>query len=227
MTGALDANPDPSVTVVVSRRVKPGREAEFEEFLASVSAACMKFEGALGINIFRPASADDPEYRIIFKFDRISNLRHWEQSEERQRWFAQAEALTQSPPQIQVLTGLETWFTLPGQATISPPPRYKMALVTWMAVFPLISLISLGLGSVLNSLPTVLRSLVVTGIAIPVMTYLLMPQMTRLFAGWLYAHLPQQVELPPDQVEDTPLVTLEKPLPLSHLQMPISELEDG
>lgn len=177
---------DPAVTVVISRRVKPGCEAEFEAFLSGITAACCQFPGHLGTTIFRPAGPEDPEYRVLFKFDRLSNLRQWERSPERERWFAQAESLTTQPPQIQTLTGLETWFTLPGQPSLTPPPRYKMAIVTWLAVFPLITAITTVLQNQLAPLPIVLRAMVVTAIAVPTMTYLLMPQMTRLFAGWLY-----------------------------------------
>ncbi|PZO38661.1 MAG: hypothetical protein DCF19_15785 [Pseudanabaena frigida] len=177
---------DPSVTISISRRVKPECKAEFEEFLAGITLACGKFPGHLGSNIFRPVNDDDPEYRIIFKFDRLSNLRHWEKSAERQQWFAIAEPLTISPPQIQVLTGLETWFTLPGKPAITPPPRYKMALVSWLAVFPLITIISATFQQFLMPLHLILRVAVVTAIAVPTMTYLLMPQMTKLFSWWLY-----------------------------------------
>jgi antibiotic biosynthesis monooxygenase (ABM) superfamily enzyme len=194
--------PDTAVTVVISRRVKPGCEADFETFLAGVTAACGQFPGYMGSHIFRPASADDPEYRVIFRFDRLANLRRWETSEERQMWFTQAEALTESPPHIQVLTGLETWFTLPGKTAIVPPPRYKMALVTWLAVFPLITLISTLLQTQLGELPTVLRVMAITAIAVPTMTYLLMPQMTQIFAGWLY---PSPAELLVEQTEELPL----------------------
>ena len=187
-------NHDSAVTVVISRRVKSGCEAEFEAFLTGVTTACAQFPGYLGSNFFRPASGDDPEYRVIFKFDRLENLRRWETSEERQQWFAKAEALTESLPQIQVLTGLETWFTLPGKAAIVPPPRYKMALVSWLAVFPLITLISTVLQHPLGQLPIVLRAMVITAIAVPTMTYLLMPQMTRIFAAWLYPSTPDAFE---------------------------------
>lgn len=205
MTKSASLPPDSSITVVISRRVKPGCEAEFEAFLAGVTLACSQFPGYLGSNIFRPVSQDDPEYRVIFKFDRLSDLRRWEMSDERRVWFARAEPLTQHPPEIQVLTGLETWFTLPGKPAIAPPPRYKMALVTWLAVFPLITAISTVLQQSLAPLPIALRVMVVTAIAVPTMTYGLMPQMTRLFARWLYpATLPPSPELndaPPAAIE--------------------------
>jgi len=212
------------VTVVISRRVKPGYEAEFEACLAGVTAACGQFPGYLGSSIFRPVSADDPEYRVVFKFDRLSNLRRWENSEERQIWFTQAAALTERPPDIQVLTGLETWFTLPGKATIMPPLRYKMALVTWVAVFPLITVISIVLQKQLSLLPTILRVMVVTAIAVPIMTYLLMPKMTLLFAKWLY---PSPFTTPTDQRnEDLLTLTPSSELPLTIMQsLPVAELK--
>ncbi|WP_258040718.1 hypothetical protein [Pseudanabaena sp. BC1403] len=207
---------DPSVTVTIARRVKPECKDEFEAFLTGVTNACGQFSGYLGSNVFRSVNADDPEYRIIFKFDRLSNLRLWEASTEREQWFAIAELLTVSPPQIQVLTGLETWFTLPGKPAIAPPPRHKMALVTWLAVFPLITIISAVFQQFLGMLPLVLRVAVVTAIAVPTMTYLLMPQMTRLFAWWLYPST--EMTLPTKDVVVPVLAGNSQAIPLTNLQ---------
>ncbi len=66
---------DPPVTVVISRRVKPGCEEAFEELISGITAAAMTFKGYLGVNIFRPSTPEDNEYKIISKFDRASNLR--------------------------------------------------------------------------------------------------------------------------------------------------------
>ncbi|MDX2272014.1 MAG: hypothetical protein NW237_08700 [Cyanobacteriota bacterium] len=203
----LPRDPDPSVTVSVARRVKPGCEAEFEAFLVGITTACRQFPGYLGSQMFPPVNHQDPEYRVMFTFDRLSNLRRWEASAERQAWFARAEPLTLSPPQIQVLTGLESWFTLPGKPAITPPPRYKMAVVTWLTVFPLITLISEILQPILGQLPLVERVALVTGIAVPVMTYLLMPQVTKWAAGWLYA----EESIPPSPT-DEPLTPEEQEL---------------
>jgi hypothetical protein len=134
---------DPPVTVVISRRVKPGCEEAFEKFISGITKAAMTFEGHLGANVFRPNNPENNEYQIIFKFDRASNLRIWEESECRRQWLAQAESLRLEPPTIRVITGLETWFTLPSPKPIIPPPRHKMAVVTFLAIFPLIQIINL------------------------------------------------------------------------------------
>jgi uncharacterized protein len=177
---------DPPVTAVASRRVKPGREEEFEEWVAGVTAAGARFPGYLGSNIFRPSGPDDDEYQIVFKFDHASNLERWQDSEERRRWNERARDLIHEEPSIRVLTGLETWFTLPSKEGDPPPPRYKMVVVTWLAVFPLATVVFMLLDPLLGGFSAVLRTLVFTLVMVSLMTYVVMPRMTRLFSFWLY-----------------------------------------
>ena len=179
---------DPPVTVVISRKVKPGCKKAFEKFVSGITAAAMTFDGHLGTNVFRPSSPQDNEYKIIFKFDRASNLKIWEESECRRQWLARAESLRLEPARIRVVTGLETWFTLPLPKQAAPPPRYKMATVTLLTLFPLIQLANLTLAPLLEllPLPLLLRSLIITAVLVWIMTYIAMPRMTRLFSRWLY-----------------------------------------
>lgn len=176
---------DPPATGVASRRVEKGREEEFEEWISGILTAVKEFPGYLGSDVLRPGDPDDDEYRIIYRFDHASNLNRWEESEERGRWLRRAKPMI-SEENVRVLTGLETWFTLPSRPDEPSPPRYKMAVVTWLAVFPLISAIFALLGPVLNQLPVLLRTLLLTVIMVSLMTYVVMPRMTRLFAFWLY-----------------------------------------
>ncbi len=177
---------DPPVTAVASRRVKPGREREFEEWATGILGTVNGFPGYLGSEVLRPGEdPEDDEYRIVFRFDQASNMRAWEQSEERRRWLKRAEPLIHEE-KINVLTGLETWFTRPSRPGEPAPPRYKMAVVTWLAVYPLITLILVLLGPVLGLLPMLVRTLVLTVLMVTLMTYVIMPRLTRLFSFWLY-----------------------------------------
>ena len=177
---------DPPVTAVASRRVKQGREHEFEEWVSGILAAANEFPGYLGSEVLRPSDSDDNEYKIVFRFDHASDLHAWENSEERQRWLRKSRPLLQEEEKVHVLTGLETWFTMPSKAGEPPPPRYKMAIVTWLAVFPVVAVIFSLFGPWLNLLPTLLRTLVFTVVMVTLMTYVIMPRMTRLFSFWLY-----------------------------------------
>jgi uncharacterized protein len=174
------------VTVVSTRLVKSGCEEAFEEWLKGIGDAAGRFPGLLGRNVVRPRHAAHPEYVIIFQFDSDVHLRGWLDSSERKEWLAKVEPLTQSPLKEEVLTGLETWFSPPGRPLIAPPPKYKMIAVTFIAIFPLANLLPPALAPVLNPLPPLIRSVLVTLIMLVVMTYLVMPRLTKLFMGWLY-----------------------------------------
>jgi uncharacterized protein len=176
---------DPPVTAVASRRVKSGSEQEFEEWVSGILEAAAEFPGYLGSNIVRPSDPDDDEFQILFKFDHASNLKRWEGSDERHAWLRRVRPLVHEE-NVRVLTGLETWFTLPSRPGEPAPPRYKMAVVTWIAVFPLATAIFALTQPLLGGLPTVLRTLVFTLIMVSTMTYVVMPRMTRLFSFWLY-----------------------------------------
>ena len=176
---------DPPVTAVASRRVKAGKEQEFEEWVSGILGAAEEFSGYLGSNVIRPRDDDDDEFQIVFKFDHASNLKRWEESEARHAWLRQVQPLVHEE-NVRVLTGLETWFTLPSRPGEPAPPRYKMAVVTWIAVFPLATAIFAVTQPLLGGLPTVLRTLVFTLIMVTTMTYGVMPRMTRLFSFWLY-----------------------------------------
>lgn len=63
---------------------------------------------------------------------------------------------------------------------MTPPKKWKMAIVIWLAIYPLITLIFTLLGKYLiliNPLP--LRTLVITLIAVPTMVFILIPALQR------------------------------------------------
>lgn len=177
------------LTVVVSRRIKPGREREAEDWLHGVTAEAVRFPGHMGLEIIRPTDSLKPEYVLIFRFDTLDHLMAWERSDVRQQWLARAEAFTIGAAERQVITGLEFWFT-PTAESPGVPPRWKMLLLTWAAITPLILLISPVARAVLGFLPStfigdILRTMLTTALIVTLMTYAVMPQVTRVFAAWL------------------------------------------
>jgi hypothetical protein len=74
-----------------------------------------------------------------------------------------------------------------------PPPRYKTALLTWIGIYPVIALLLVVLGGTIGRYPAAVRALVLTAFAVPILTWLVMPVLSRVAAGWLY---PERVPVP-------------------------------
>jgi uncharacterized protein len=174
------------ITSTVTRRVRPGHETFYEQFLEGIIAAASQFPGYLGVEVFRPPSATAGEYRIVYRFDTAEHMRAWLDSDERVAWLECAEPPVIGPMRTSFVTGLESWFTLPGRPGAAPPPPYKMALLTWITIFPLITAIVAVTGPLLEDLPLVLRLGITTAFTVPVMTWIVMPRVTWLLRRWLY-----------------------------------------
>jgi uncharacterized protein len=65
------------------------------------------------------------------------------------------------------------------------PPRYKLALLTWAGAYATITLILAVLGPTMAPWPLPLRTLLLSALMVTVLTWLVMPSLTRLFRGWL------------------------------------------
>jgi uncharacterized protein len=179
------------VTTTVTRRVTPGHEAAYEAFLEGIIAAASAFPGHLGVEVFRPSSARGGEYRIVYRFDSAGHLRDWLQSDEHAAWLKRAEPHAAGPMRTEFLTGLESWFTLPAQPGLPAPPAYKMAILTWATIFPLITLVVVVSTPLIGPLPLVARLAITTLATAPLMTWVVMPRVTWLLRGWLYPGHPR------------------------------------
>jgi antibiotic biosynthesis monooxygenase (ABM) superfamily enzyme len=182
----LATETDPPVTVYISRQIRPGCEERFEALMRALLRAAQNAPGHMGASVFRPVDARHPEYRVVFKFDRMSNLQAWEESPERHAFLVQMEELLVAPLHRSHVTGLEAWFTLPGQEAPHLPNRHRVALVTWLGVYLVGLVFALTLNPQIAPLPVLLRVLINSSLFVPIMLYGVLPHLTRLFRGFLY-----------------------------------------
>ena len=82
------------------------------------------------------------------------------------------------------IDGLEVFFQ---RGAVGHPPRWKMALLTWLGVFPSVVVWSAILGPHLQTLHRVVATAVVTGFVVVTLAWGVMPLLTRLFGRWLRA----------------------------------------
>jgi antibiotic biosynthesis monooxygenase (ABM) superfamily enzyme len=69
---------------------------------------------------------------------------------------------------------------------MKPPKKWKMAILIWLAIYPLITLLFAFGGEYLiliNPLP--LRTLVITAIAVPIMVFICIPLLQKLLKNWI------------------------------------------
>jgi hypothetical protein len=178
------------VTVVITRRVKAGRTADYEAWLQQLQHDARDLPGYLGVTTQRPAPGAPLDYVSVLRFDSLASLQAFERSELRARALAQVNDFIEGDAAWRRLTGLEFWFTPPPGTVVPQPSRARMALVMIAVVFTLVLVIGTAVNAAFALLPFdtpyPLRLLFTITIEVLLMTYWLMPQITRRLARWIY-----------------------------------------
>jgi antibiotic biosynthesis monooxygenase (ABM) superfamily enzyme len=172
-------------TAVFSWRARPGRENELAAWLQEARQVLARFPGYLGSTVIDEEGTRD--FHLIAEFANQEDLRRWLQSDERAVLVARTSSLAAAQPSVQLRTGLETWFHVPSHdgATMRPPPRWKMWLVSLVAIYPLVLLFLSFVAPRVQSWPLWARAAFFPFVLLTSMTYVVMPVVTRLLRRWL------------------------------------------
>ncbi len=195
MQRVMQAMAQEPVTVVITRRVKPGREADYEAWLERLQTDAKALPGYLGVTTQRPAKGAAPEYVSAVRFADLAHLRAFERSDLRRRALVDVAPLVEGDAVWQQLSGLEFWFTPPPGTVVPQPSRERMVLLLIGVVFCMV----LGIGALVSALADALpwsvpypaRLLATIAIEVPLLTYVVMPRLTRHLAFWIYPHPPK------------------------------------
>ncbi|MER7758346.1 antibiotic biosynthesis monooxygenase [Streptomyces sp. NPDC097619] len=174
---------DGEVTLLIARQVEPGYEHSFEEWARGILDTAAGFSGHLGYGLFRPAAPGAPWF-LVHRFRDQAAFAAWQDSPERAAWFARCEGHHHTEIARRELTGMETWFAKPG-TTRPAPPRWKMAISSGLAIFPISLAGNALLGPFLLDLHLVLRTAVFAAVFSTLMTYVAMPLVSRALRNWL------------------------------------------
>lgn len=172
--------------IVMERRVRPGQKERFEVWVRQLIATACQFS-LQGSSVLTASATGD--CFILLRFASPAHLERWQASPALAALLREGDAFSASAEPSSIKTGLETWFTLPGvPAPRTAPPKWKMALVTWVALLPQVIVLAFALAPL--RLPFLLNAALSTAIPVAMLTWVIMPRLTRLLYRWLYAAPP-------------------------------------
>ena len=69
---------------------------------------------------------------------------------------------------------------------MKPPKKWKVAVVIWLAIYPLITIIFEVFNKPLMMIEFLpLRTLLITVVVVPIMVFIILPTLQKLLAKWL------------------------------------------
>ena len=179
---SVNANSQP-IHVAITRRIKAGREQEFQTALKEFFALSLGHSGVHGAAlIVPPPGSGSTEYGIIRSFASAAERDAFYASALYAEWKKRVAPLSDGEPDTRELHGLEAFFR--GNRPTSPP-RWKMAIATYLGVVPVIMGLSLTLGALISSWSFVPRNLLFNAFVVALLTWVVMPLITRILHPWL------------------------------------------
>ena len=178
------------MTTVFTWRIAPGKEEDFEKWAQSGVELAAGFPGHQGVAWLRPQGSNRL-YHGVLRFESPERMQEWMDLPERIEWIGRARGIADEVTEHrQQTTGMESWFQLPG-TQVKAPPRWKMTLVTALGAYPVALLINMLLVPRAQTLPVGLRAAIFPLLMAPLLTYVIMPWLSRLLRRWLYADTPR------------------------------------
>ncbi|GGQ56454.1 antibiotic biosynthesis monooxygenase [Couchioplanes azureus] len=184
-----------TVTVAITRKADPSRNAEMLAWVRAGVTLAEHFPGFLGVGWVRPV-VGSTDWHMLYRFADADALHAWEDSPQRRWWLSSAQGMVEHT-RVEKRTGIEGWFDPPRELSVddltpppAAPPRWKQAVTIWIGFFPLALLAAVTLGPALEEQHVVVRTLATTLCLTPLMTYLVLPQITRSLQWWLQGQPP-------------------------------------
>lgn len=178
---------DPVSTQVI-RVIKPGHEEAFETRVREFYAQAQPIPGQLAVHVIKPVpGSGSREWGFLRTFASPQARDDFFASDVFREYDASVAEHTEGDTRWSDLCGLETWFTAPGHRAVIPPPRWKMAMVTFLGVYLTSNVMSRVLGPLVHGLPQLATSAVIVAGTVLCLTWLVMPALASLFRPWLQA----------------------------------------
>jgi antibiotic biosynthesis monooxygenase (ABM) superfamily enzyme len=172
-----------AIHVAITRQVRPGCEAEFQEALREFFQASFSHDAVLGASMLTPGpGTDSREFGILRTFASEADRDAFYQSPLFQEWEKRARTMTEGEAIYRPLHGLEAWFRSPS----NPPPRWKMAVTTALGVYPTSLLLGETIGRWTHAWPVPARAAVFAVAMVALLTWVVMPLVARVLHPWLH-----------------------------------------
>ncbi len=171
-----------TVTAVASFRVNPNAYSEFREWYRRVHDVVDRFDGFIRSELVEPVPGAHDDTAIIFSFTSRETLDRWLDSPERQQILAEIEPVLESERTVNIVGGFAGWF--PG-STSAAPKRWKQAALVLLALYPTVMVLGVVRNELYPGLADPLAVLVGNIGGVAILSWLLMPALTRRFDGWL------------------------------------------
>ena len=185
----------PPAAEVVMARVAPGNEGTYGNLRAALDAKAAEFPGFVGVEVFSPPPGED-DWTAVLTFRSQADLQRWRASPERAELLRRIHTVAHDRDWV-LPSGFRRWSS--EDTSDTQAPVWKQAMTALAVLYAMVSVLNITLGNFIGNGLSVEGSKVVSGLGLPfplvvfvgnavgtvLLTWVLMPIVTRLLNWWL------------------------------------------
>lgn len=175
-----------AITRIARRRARPGHAAEYEDLVREMFVRMRAHRGFRGAEMIPPES-EGGLHQVVVNFASEDDLARWDASADRREIFARMRPHAEGEPEHRRLSAIDEWFLGPDVPARTVVPKWKTAVVTWMGIWPLASLVLWLVAPVWNDLglPFLVSTAINVVLIVAAMVFLVSPLLTKAMRWFL------------------------------------------
>jgi uncharacterized protein len=182
-------NQSTSASLVVEHTVPKGKGFAFRRWHGSLTRSAKRSKGYIRTDLYPPVKGSQLTWYSIIHFDSPENLNQWLKSSDREELIEAGQKVFESYQFKSFATGLEGWFSRKtgSEQLGSGPPAWKQNLAVVLGLYPVVMIQSMLFTTfgIMKHWSPASSMLVNNLITSSILTWLVMPFVTRLIQFWL------------------------------------------
>lgn len=173
------------VTLAVTDHVPITEKARYEALVEELHKMFQTQAGFLSVDIVRHNRTHQVEYTILLRWSNAADVTSWRQDKAIREKLAEIEKITGGPAQMAQSMGLGMWFDHTEGLSSKLPPAWKRIVMSIVAVYPVLMLLTTLSSPFIEGLPQALQVLIIVTVLSTLLTWPIMPWLGRLLRSWL------------------------------------------
>lgn len=174
-----------TATAVILTTVEPGRETEFQQWNAEITAAQSRQPGYVGAVLQAPIEGVQNQWVTMVTFDSDIHLDAWLDSDERAALLRKQHGIFHDTQTRRVESGFSGWFDFQRAEGATAPPAWKFNYLILVGLYPIVMLEILFLNNKLGWMNLAFGNLIGNVFSVAILGWPVVAILSKLMRWWI------------------------------------------
>ncbi len=176
------------ITLAVTDHVPTAAKARYEVLVEELHRLFEAQNGFLSADTVRHSRPHQIEYTVLSRWSDETAVTLWRQNPTIRGKLDQIKAITGGPAQHVQAIGLGMWVDHAEGTAPQLPPAWKRTAMSVVAVYPMLILLMMVSSPIIGGLPQLLQVLMIVIVLSALLTWPIMPWLSKVLRPWLMAN---------------------------------------